>query len=242
MNYTFVHDYCGDFFDHVHDDRPMLFARTLTGFSDGLWTFLQEQFHIARKPAGAISSCVGGRMADPSLHYHTAVHVLSIFQFWQRIRDQARDLKMSAATELAIWFHDSVYVPAAPAGENESCSSLFMQAMLRPFLTDKQILEEASAIIDATARHDQPEVDPRAHLMLDLDLANIGWEWDAYCKVAACIRKEFGQYSDEEYNRGRRKFCEGMLSKGFIFRTPYMRQHYEQRAVDNLKRTIKMLS
>jgi len=182
------------------------------------------------------------------LRYHTPVHVLSMFQFHKKILDEgAGDVyDLTPAEQLAIWFHDSVYVPGAGEGENEYNSVTFMNAMMQPFIKDKDQLAHASELIGETAYHmtnqelmKEEDTDNAWAVIMDLDLCSFCFEYEDFSRISGLVGKEYeGIYPPEEYEAGRKKFFEQMLAKGFIYRTPFFRQRFEEKAKENLTRAI----
>lgn len=167
-----------------------------------------------------------------------------MFQFFEQLKEQEPLLQLSDAQELAIWFHDSVYVVGAPHHANEMYSGMLMEALIGPFIkTDKQLQDMVTAklIIDKTADHLTTECRAveEAKLVLDLDLCNFAFSEKGFRATADAVEKEFTMiYKPKEYRDGRKKFLKDMLDRGFIYRTDEFRRHYEQRAKDNILSVI----
>ncbi len=210
---------------------------TKQDFVNNLESFLLE-LTIPQQSALAIANALYARMSDENLFYHTPVHVLCMFQFAQEY-----SINLSKAQQLAIWFHDSIYVPNAPY-ENEENSSLFLHSMLSSFLKTqelKEILKEAEAIVNATAYHLESLYAsniPGAELVLDLDLCSFSFDYPIYDYVGTLIRKECPTISDLEFEKGRRNFLNKLKEKGFIFRTKYFLENFESKALENLSKTL----
>ena len=133
--------------------------------------FLQTIWAVPSITAEAICNAVLARMLDKGLYYHTPVHVLNMLWFASE-----HDIALSPTEELAIWFHDSVYVPTAPKGKNEQLSALFFEAMMWPFV-DLDEAAEVIGIINETAKFLEKDIDPNYAKILDLDLCS----FLAYC-------------------------------------------------------------
>lgn len=179
---------------------------------------------------------------QPHRAYHDARHVLELLEL---ARTHAPDL--TAAERLAILFHDAVYVPGAPRGENEGLSALLMRATV--FALDRAgavpapspaVVADADTIIRATT-HAQPPP-PLAARMCDLDLWRLAAPWDDFVRHGEDIRYEFRYLhpSDDAFWAGRKSFYGSMLQKPEIFATDYFRQHFEERARENLRRAIEL--
>ena len=81
-----------------------------------------------------------------------------------------------AAAELAIWYHDAIYEPAA--SDNEARSADLLRADMTG-LAAPALLEWAETLVRLTATHDLPDGMPSvlaadAALFLDLDMAVLG--------------------------------------------------------------------
>jgi predicted metal-dependent HD superfamily phosphohydrolase len=166
------------------------------------------------------------------LKYHSHAHILSIFD-WA--------IETSIALEpwqaLALWFHDVIYDVKAPPSQNEEQSAQFTQRALSDHIQSEMLLRACEAIRH-TARHLEkadfhfPEGVP---LVLDLDLCMFAWDRQNYAAAARFVAEEYQTvYSSREYAKGRKHFLTNFMGKGFIFRTPAMRQ-YEAIAPDNIK-------
>jgi predicted metal-dependent HD superfamily phosphohydrolase len=249
---TFHYNYIGnEFFDlHYDKDHREKVGFVRNDFIMSLFEFLEDEFKVPPKASKSIAYALWARMTDMQLHYHTPIHVLSMFQFHKKILDEGAGdtYDLTPSEQLAIWFHDSVYVPGAGEGENEHNSVLFMNAMMQPFIKDKDILARAGELIGETAYHmtnmEEAQGDDIAWaVILDLDLCTFSFEYEDFSQISDLVGKEYdGIYTEEEYKAGRKKFLESMLAKGFIYRTPFFRQRFEEKAKENLTKAINLLS
>lgn len=239
-------DYLTDFFDMNGSDQEHKVRLAKDDFLFNCIDLLTDALDVPYHSARAIAFAVLGRMSDHKLHYHTPVHVLSIFQFAEKISEEgAGELyELTPMMALAIWFHDSVYVPCTDEGQNEYNSTLFMNAMMQPFLRHKDGLGEAGAFIGTTAYHLDPEskegYEHSHSLIMDLDLCNFAWDYEHFAKASSLVALEYKDlFSPEDSRKKRKSFLEKMLGKGFVYRTPYFKKNYEEKAVANLKRAIE---
>jgi predicted metal-dependent HD superfamily phosphohydrolase len=235
MDYKFSMSYCR-FFDLAESGKDVRktvkrdFERNMSGL-------LSEAFAVPRPSASAIARSVYCRMADRSLHYHTPVHILAMFQFHaeQILPSHGR---LAPQEQLAIWFHDAIYVATAPPVENEEQSAALMMAMLGPFMKAAElqsILNKAKELVLATAYHLEAEpLVPEAEMVLDLDLSSFAFDPDPRAVVSDCIRKEYPHVSDADFAVGRKQFRASLASKGFLFRTPAFKERFELKALEYL--------
>jgi predicted metal-dependent HD superfamily phosphohydrolase len=178
---------------------------------------------------------------QPHRAYHDARHVLELLEL---ARTHAPDL--THAERLAILFHDAVYVPGAPKGENEALSALLMRATVfalarvgTAVAPEPAIIADADAIIRATT-HAEPPGQVAARVC-DLDLWRLAAPWADFLRHGEDIRYEFCYLypSDDAFWTARHAFYRAMLQKPAIFATAYFRDHFEAQARENLRRAAE---
>ena len=161
----------------------------------------------------AIAESVYHRMIDTRLTYHNPVHILSMLQF-----AKIHGINLAWWEEIAIWFHDSVYVPGQQEGKNEWASSKFMEAMMSPYVANDKLNIISSSII-YTAYHTHKNVPGKYHMILDLDLCCFAFD-DPGRKVAShCVQAEYSHLSENTLMKGRYEFLKDLLKKGHLYRT-----------------------
>ena len=225
QNYT-------EFWD-LHDPTgpPKLYDQAKEDFTLALTIFL-EKHDVLFYTGHAIARALWERMIDRRLHYHTPIHILSIFQFAEK-----EGITLEPWEELAIWFHDSVYIPQLP-GTSEELSAMFMRAMVAPAFSETELAEVQFAI-ETTANHLHPYTNPLYNKILDLDMISFSW-LDQVNTINSCIRKEFDYVNEETYNKGRKAFLTKLISKGFIYRSNEFKK-YESLAVENINKQLETL-
>lgn len=184
----------------------------------------------------AIETELRRRLAEPHRHYHTQQHIDTLLGMMSAKR---ADFRRVAAVELAIWFHDAVYDPAAR--DNERRSAALMREMLRG-LADPGLIGIAEAMILATETHAvpkelAPDIAEDVALFLDLDMAILAAEPTAYDRYAEGVRREFVPVVGEAaYVAGRLDFLIKTLSGGrLLFQTAWGRS-MEAAARENMER------
>ena len=170
--------------------------------------------------------------SEPHRVYHTLSHIYDILQgieLAQRFYSLSEfDVQI---LHTVTWYHDVVYDPQAPPGENENKSAnLFMNLYSEEYSTSTDInyfspviADMITEIIQGTINHtivsDDTFWDGSATflgvLFFDLDLRGMATDYDENAKL---VRQEFSHLSDVEWNHGRRKFLESMLDRP-IFHT-----------------------
>ncbi len=175
--------------------------------------------------------------AEPQRHFHTwdhIEHLLWLFEEWKH------ELKRPNAIKLVILFHDAVYQPGDPDNEAKSV------ALMKEKLGGNADLEFAELVILNTKEH-KPLTNTPADLvrdcqfMLDMDMAVLGGEPDAYDSYAQQIRQEFSFVPDEIFAAGRRAFLKELLERKEIFYTVEFKSQFEELARANARRELDHL-
>jgi predicted metal-dependent HD superfamily phosphohydrolase len=145
---------------------------------------------------------------------------------------------LDEAEQLAPLFHDAVYVPGAPRGDNERLSGLLMRATVRTLGRKDLELDRAARIIDATTHAVPPPAE--AARVCDLDLWRLAAPWAAFQRHALGIRREYLHlFADEAgFWTARNAFYGTMLAKPRLFATDYFVEHFEEAARANMRRAL----
>jgi predicted metal-dependent HD superfamily phosphohydrolase len=163
------------------------------------------------------------RYAQPHRCYHDLRHLVEVL-------DAVDELGGSDDARLAAWFHDAVYLPAAPDNEARSAD-----------LAREAAGERAAALVLATARH-EPGDDPEAAVLCDADLAVLASPRRRYDRYAADIRAEYAAIPDEAFRAGRGRMLRGFLDRPRIYTTAGARRRWEDAARANLSRELAALA
>jgi predicted metal-dependent HD superfamily phosphohydrolase len=170
---------------------------------------------------------------QPHRGYHGPEHLDELIELARR-----HTPALDEAEQIALLFHDAVYVPGAGRGENERLSALLMRATLPPLGLGVADLERASRIIEATSHAASPP--DEAARVCDLDLWRLAAPWDAFERHALGIRHEYLHLHADEaaFWAARNAFYRSMLAKAQIFATTYFRGEFEDAARKNLTRAL----
>ena len=181
------------------------------------------------------------------LHYaqrHRAYHdVAHLEELIALAREHTPDL--DEAEQLALLFHDAVYLPGAPRGDNERRSAALMTETITTLASEhadlaiaKPVLERAARIIEATGHAAAPPAE--AARVCDLDLWRLAAPWEAFCRHALGIRREYLHlFADEAaFWHARYAFYESMLAKPRLFATDRFVERFEAAARANMRRAL----
>lgn len=106
------------------------------------------------------------------------------------------------------------------------------------------IVSTVKKYISATIKHEidrWSEEDGDLKLFLDFDLEVLGRERGEYQAYMRQIRKEYGQFSDEQYAWGRKAVLEKFLERGRLYFSDVFLDRCESRARENLTWEVAML-
>jgi len=178
--------------------------------------------------------------AQPHRGYHNAGHLDELVAL-----ARAHTPHLDEAEQLALLFHDAVYVPGAPRGDNERLSALLMQATVAALAREEAALAVPAADLDRAARiiaattHAEPPPAEAARVC-DLDLWRLAAPWEAFQQHALGIRHEYLHlFADEAaFWKARNAFYESMLAKPRLFATDYFVERFEETARANMKRAL----
>lgn len=165
--------------------------------------------------------------------FHNMRHVDDCLLHFDEVASHLAD---PDAVELALWFHDVVYVSGDPANERRSAELFLTHAAGVPVPLRRRIV----ALILATERRQVPRT-PDARFVDDIDLAGFGGTWEAFARNSRRLRRESASVDDDTYHRGQWKFLSQLRCRRRFFRTAYFRDRYEKQAYANLDRLLAEL-
>jgi predicted metal-dependent HD superfamily phosphohydrolase len=179
------------------------------------------------------------RYDEPHRRYHDGRHLAAVVD---RVRSLADALdapvEASDAALLAAWFHDAVYDPRAPAGDNERNSAALARQELTARGAPADVVDRVATLVEATAAHGDPD-GPDAALLFDADLAILAAAPDDYDAYAVAIREEYAFAPDDAFRTGRAAVLRHLLA-GPLFTTAAMRES-EEPARSNVRRELARL-
>ena len=199
-----------------------------------------ERFEAALRAAGAqhfgreVWEELVQRYGESWRHYHTLEHVadcLERLDAWKSLAQRPEEV------ELALWFHDAIYVPWK--GSNEEKSAELARRRLEALGVPAERRERIASYILATGTHEPADGD--LGLLLDLDLSILGAPADRFDLYEQQIRGEYAFVPRPLYRRQRRARLQELLARPTIFNHPPIRAALEAQARENLQRLIDQL-
>ncbi len=181
------------------------------------------------------------RYAEPQRHYHDQSHVDALLAGLAELGGQVTH---RAAAELAIWYHDAIYDPAA--ADNEARSAALLRGEMTG-LADTACLQLAETMVLATARHALPpdlanDIRRDVATFLDLDMAVLGQAPAIYDAYEAAIAAEYlPVHGAAAYRHGRAAFLRDAASRERLFLTERFHLLFDAPARANLHRALQAL-
>jgi predicted metal-dependent HD superfamily phosphohydrolase len=173
--------------------------------------------------------------------YHTLAHVADCLReadAFQGAHPALLSAEVWQAVELALWFHDVVHQPRA--GDNEERSADFFEAVAAEARFPPRFVAAVRRLILVT-KIDAPSCAAEEQVIVDCDLASLGYAPDTFTRSSAAIRDEYGFLGDGDFAETRRAAFLRLGRGPSIFRTEFMQRRYERQAQENLAAALKEL-
>ncbi len=192
---------------------------------------------VAPKAQQIFDRVIAPRYAEPHRHYHTLEHVVScVWTLAEVMEDEDAD----DPADLALWFHDIVYLPFAK--DNEERSADVLREVGQELYLSSTLVDHAADIIVCTKHAVSVEHMSRSHrYAIDADLSILGEDEKVFDKYEADVRLEYAAVPEDIFRAARVKILEGFLRRPFIYNTPEFSSRFEPQARINLERSITKL-
>lgn len=169
------------------------------------------------------------RYAEPHRRYHTVEHLTEVLRAIDR--NSGED---SFEIELAAWYHDAIYDPAAPQGQNEAASADLAARELRALGVEAPRVDEVRRLVMLTAGHEVAPDDRNGIALADADLGILGAESPRYRRYVADVRAEYAHVADDAWRIGRASVLRTFLDRPRIYLGAAAHQRLDERARTNL--------
>lgn len=174
-------------------------------------------------------------------YYHTLTHIEDCLRQFDALHAAHSTLlapRRWNAVELALWFHDVVYEPRAH--DNEERSADVLEAVAAGAMFPPRFIAAVRQLILAT-KNDAPYPTADGQVMLDCDLASLGYAPPLFRRSSTAIRREYAFLPNEDFAETRRTAFLRLSQRPSIFHTEFMRHRYEQQARANLADVLEGL-
>ncbi len=198
------------------------------------WVDMVANFSLPEDKNIEIFTLLGTQYKESTRYYHNWNHIKAMIKGLDNYPEEIND---RLSIELAIWFHDAIYVPLRK--DNESRSAKFFYEQLSTYLPIERV-RKVMTYIEATKSHAKT-TDRDLQLLLDLDLAILGQPSTVYQKYSKNIREEFGYAPDILYKIGRKRVLKKFLDLSSIYQTSFFREQLEEQARENIRVELESL-
>lgn len=187
-----------------------------------------------RDAADSLFRELEARYGEPHRRYHTGAHI----EHCLRQFDLADDVIEAAdAVELALWFHDLRYDPAASDNEQAS-AEIFRESAVG--LMDESLIDQVYRLIMATIHNSPPQLLDEQYVV-DIDLSSFGLPWEEFYRDSCNVRDEFPALSEKEFAQKNGGFLQSLLDRPSIYSTEFFRDRLEPTARKNVRKQIALL-
>lgn len=184
--------------------------------------------------SAAVHADLCRRLGGSDRHFHNLNHISDCLRRFDEIAPRLQD---PDAVELAIWFHDAMYVPGNADNERHS-TELFLALSTG---ADVAFRRRVCGLI-LTTRHLRQAPDNDRGYIEDIDLAGFGAPWEEFMRHGDLLREEFAAQTDAQYFAGQVWFVGRLKQRRWFFSTSYFRERHEARAQENLDRLLALLA
>jgi predicted metal-dependent HD superfamily phosphohydrolase len=190
----------------------------------------------ASNPGRPVFEEVWRAWGEPHRSYHGVDHLRDCLAQLDGAPPTEADRDLA---EVALWFHDAVYLPQA--SDNEERSATWAARALTEGGVSPSRADEVARLIRLTD-HAQPASDPTATLVCDVDLSILGRPAPEFAEYERRIRAEYGSVPDPLYRIGRAAVLRHFLARDPLYQSPHFRSRYEGIARDNLRGSLESLA
>lgn len=195
-----------------------------------LWLRVAPTAQVADIEAMHMRLCSAYRQAWRN--YHALDHIEHCLRQFDGARAAIADRD---EVELALWYHDVVYLPGDVDNEIRSAEWFMRDAC--GHLPAAQC-ERIHALIMATTHHAPPHYATSAWVV-DIDLSSFGLPWPDFLHDSHAVRAEMKDQDDERYVVAHSAFLHSLLARPRLFTTEHFHALYEQTARDNITRLLE---
>ena len=174
--------------------------------------------------------------SEPHRKYHTVRHLEECFGHFNDVRSLTIE---AGEVALAIWFHDAIY--DTHSSDNEERSALWArESAIAAGLTLEQATRISGLVI--ATRHSATPENSDAMILVDIDLAILGAGIDRFEEYELQVREEYSWVPEHLYRSGRGQILKEFADREWIYCTDCFRTAYEERARENIARSLARLA
>ncbi len=170
-------------------------------------------------------------------HYHRPEHIEHCLRQFDAAR-AVPGMEQPDAIELAIWYHDAIYV--CGDSENELKSAELFKSRASDCLRDDLVAYVYDLILVTMHDRELPKNIDQGY-MVDIDLSSFGLPWDQFLSDSRAVRGEFEDLGDADFYPGQYRFFEMLLAREHFCFTEFFRNRHGAQARENIQRYLNKL-
>lgn len=191
--------------------------------------------------AAEVFNDLDARYREPQRHYHTWRHIYDSLVLLHTFREEDH---VGPEIDLAVWFHDAVYVAANKNNEVESARLLLTKTPMLGF--SKRLARRAARLIedtriDALYSKASRTLERGHDIMRDIDLSILGDSPGEYERYSKGIYKEYERLDRKVFSERRAALLEQLLERPHIFTYRFFSERFEEQARLNIRGEIESL-
>jgi len=177
-----------------------------------------------------------GSYGDASRRYHSLQHLQECLALFESVRGLC---ERPAEVEVALWFHDAIYVLTSSL--NEEHSAQWAREVLLQAGVQLGTADYVGELILATKHSALPDRQD-AKVLVDVDLSILGADKERFDEYERQIRDEYAFVPQPAFVQKRREILQSLLARPSIYGTPEMQRRFEDRARANLSLAVDALA
>lgn len=199
------------------------------------WDSLVQRLQFDSRQGMKIFTIICDCYGAPGRYYHNLNHIRFCLQQLDLTRN---NLENRDAMELAIWFHDLIYVPGCRY--NEEISAATAAFVLQQAGCSGQLSNNVYDLILSTKHFAVEQIgrQPVDYIVADIDLSILGANEQVFYDYEEKIRQEYAFLAEQLYRKERCNLLQKLLQRPYIYFTELFRDLYEHNARRNIYNLI----
>lgn len=171
----------------------------------------------------------------PERFYHNLNHIQSCLNDFRKVSHLTKTPEL---VEVAIWYHDVIY-DANNSDNEQKSADVAVAACSKAGLSNTKSQEVHDLIL--MTKHNKTPRTINQKIITDVDLAILGKPFSEYDMYEKAIRKEYSQFPEEDFRKGRVLLLRIFLEKSSIYSLEYFKNKYQSQAIRNIQKAISEL-
>lgn len=211
----------------------------LTEYLENRWVAFAKSLGADPKMAEKVWLDLAYAYDMPVRMYHTLSHIDSCLRTMDRLVPPSSSV--TKYVEMALWWHDFVYIPGRKDNEERSMDAFVKYGRRMGF--DERFIADVADMIPYTKHGVSTDgLADRYLYLLDADLSILGKQETVFDAYEEGVRFEYNMVPENMFRAGRAKILQQFLTRPFLYETSIFRVHFEKKARENLSRSIAKLT